>query len=135
MYLTSKLLSQNLSIKIPIFSTFVARFLQFNSSVSQVPSLIVPMHLCFLCNMIQNNKEIQITKIFQNVIYLLFLLINILATIQIIMWMKIHFLNAKPTQEAINTHFLFTRKKNLGHCSIKIQANEAWKILNLIEVL
>lgn len=26
------------------------RFLQFNSSVSQVQSLIVPMHLCFLCN-------------------------------------------------------------------------------------
>lgn len=50
MYLTSKLLSQNLSIKIPIFSTFVARFLQFNSSVFQVPSLIVPMHLCSLCN-------------------------------------------------------------------------------------
>lgn len=50
MYLTSKLLSQNLSIKIPIFSTFVARFMQFNSSVSQVPSLIVPLHLCSLCN-------------------------------------------------------------------------------------
>lgn len=39
--------------------------------------------------------------------------------------MKIRFLNANPTREVINTHFPLQEKKKPGHCSIKIQANEA----------
>lgn len=41
--------------------------------------------------------------------------------------MKIRFLNANQTQEVINTctHFPLQEKKNPGHCSIKMQANEA----------